>query len=293
MLILVDESIEKRDEFYDSYLPELHNEDVKSENNSKCSKENDCLNCVVQEPVPVVTKHSPSRSDYIQETLRFTPTLNPIREEIGVNFSKSNKPHNGKIQCTIGLEDMIQTPIFKQPHFSHLSTQKDRHSLIKMFREMSFGKDTVGMNNTWQSPKFPNEITKSSRIPCPRSSTKFGAKDKIFREHNDKENVNHKDFPRGHVNDYEKVEIPCNIQNIFKDQIKTIVVKSTQYVVLNVLGRGGSSIVYHVYDFRNKCERAIKKVNLEINHPAMAGYIDEVKLLERLGHCNRVVKLYD
>lgn len=292
MLILVDESVKKCEELYDSYLLEL-NDDMKCENDSNCSKEKDCLNCTVQEPVTVVPKHS--QSDYIQENSRFTPTLNPTRENIGVNFSKSNKPHNGKIQCTIGLEDMMQTPIFKQPHFPDLSTKKNRYSAIKMLREISFRKDTACMNNRWQSPKIPSEMTKLDQIPYLRSSNKFGLKseNKIFNEHSNKENVNHKDYPEENVNDFEKVEVPCTIEKFIKDKVKTIVVKNIEYVVLNMLGRGGSSVVYHVYDFKNKCERAIKKVNLEINHAAVAGYINEVKLLERLEHCDRIIKLYD
>ncbi|XP_060528009.1 dual specificity protein kinase Ttk isoform X2 [Cylas formicarius] len=69
-------------------------------------------------------------------------------------------------------------------------------------------------------------------------------------------------------------------------------VQNIEYFVMNLLGRGASSEVYHCYDPVNEVHVAIKCVLL-LNPDTAAGYINEAKLLESLQNCERIIKMYD
>lgn len=76
------------------------------------------------------------------------------------------------------------------------------------------------------------------------------------------------------------------------DDNKTLTVKGVTYVILKELGQGGSSVVFECYDPATKNTRAIKQVSLESKVSAI-GYINEVKMLERLQNCPNIIKMYD
>ncbi len=70
-------------------------------------------------------------------------------------------------------------------------------------------------------------------------------------------------------------------------------VKDHAYAVLKVIGKGGSSVVYEVYD-QERNLRAIKKVDLSgVNEAEAQGYINEIKLLERLQGHHRIIRMFD
>lgn len=73
---------------------------------------------------------------------------------------------------------------------------------------------------------------------------------------------------------------------------RTLTVKGVTYVVLKELGRGGSSFVYDCYDPATGNARAVKQVSLE-NKISAAGFINEVKMLEKLQNCPNIIKMYD
>ena len=74
---------------------------------------------------------------------------------------------------------------------------------------------------------------------------------------------------------------------------RVIAVKGHTYAVLKVIGKGGSSVVYEVYD-QERNLRAIKQVDLSgVNEAEAQGYINEIKLLERLQGHHRIVTMYD
>lgn len=73
---------------------------------------------------------------------------------------------------------------------------------------------------------------------------------------------------------------------------KKIQVNSVVYTVLNVLGQGGSSEVFHCFDEKNKTHRAIKVVSLQ-NKVSAVGFINEVHMLKTLQKCNRIIKMFD
>ena len=74
---------------------------------------------------------------------------------------------------------------------------------------------------------------------------------------------------------------------------ETLTVCGKVYTLLNVLGRGGSSEVYSTLD--SSCQlRAIKCVNLSgADESTFKSYMNEIKLLKRLQHSDRIIKLFD
>lgn len=76
--------------------------------------------------------------------------------------------------------------------------------------------------------------------------------------------------------------------------LKTITIKGRHYKVLNRLGRGGSAVVYQVFDLERKCTLALKTVDLrKADKAVLHGFRDEIKLLASLRDCKRVVRMYD
>ena len=65
------------------------------------------------------------------------------------------------------------------------------------------------------------------------------------------------------------------------------------YVLLNVIGRGGSSKVYEALGPDMKmC--AVKCVNLDVDDQlTVDSYRSEISLLQRLQHCSQIVRLID
>ena len=65
------------------------------------------------------------------------------------------------------------------------------------------------------------------------------------------------------------------------------------YVLLSVIGRGGSSKVYEAVGPDMKiC--AVKCVNIDAeDEQTIASYRNEISLLQRLQHCSHIVRLID
>ena len=70
-------------------------------------------------------------------------------------------------------------------------------------------------------------------------------------------------------------------------------INDNQYVLLSVIGRGGSSKVYEAVGPDMKiC--AVKCVKLDAEDEQMvASYCNEISLLQRLQHCPHIVRLID
>ena len=76
-------------------------------------------------------------------------------------------------------------------------------------------------------------------------------------------------------------------------QTDMLTVHGKMYTVLKMLGRGGSSKVYDTFD-QSYNLRAVKCVNLDAADEAtIMSYKNEIKLLKRLQHSSKVVKLFD
>lgn len=73
-----------------------------------------------------------------------------------------------------------------------------------------------------------------------------------------------------------------------------ITVNGKTYSMLSLIGRGGSSKVYQVYEVEKKKLLAVKCVSLEnADEYSSTAYKNEINLLEKLQHSDRVIKLYD
>lgn len=75
-------------------------------------------------------------------------------------------------------------------------------------------------------------------------------------------------------------------------QFEKLIVKNVEYLILNKIGKGGSSEVFACFCPENKIDVAIKCVTLE-NPVNATGYINEVKLLQKLQNCDKIIKMYD
>jgi len=70
-------------------------------------------------------------------------------------------------------------------------------------------------------------------------------------------------------------------------------INGKQYVLLSVIGRGGSSKVYEALGPDMKlC--AVKCVNIDAaDKQTVASYRNEISLLQRLQHCSEIVRMFD
>lgn len=88
---------------------------------------------------------------------------------------------------------------------------------------------------------------------------------------------------------------PATTSKIFikneETKFEKVAVRGTTYVILKVLGKGGSSEVYQCFDCVNKTNRAIKCVSL--NSPSCHSFLKEIDCLKRLQRFDRIIKLYD
>ncbi|GFR63015.1 ttk protein kinase [Elysia marginata] len=75
---------------------------------------------------------------------------------------------------------------------------------------------------------------------------------------------------------------------------KTLYVNGLPYTVIRMVGRGGSAKVYQVFDPSANKICALKVVNLSCaNAVVLEGFKNEIALLKKLQHCDRVIKLFD
>jgi len=72
-----------------------------------------------------------------------------------------------------------------------------------------------------------------------------------------------------------------------------LLINGKSYVLLSVIGRGGSSKVYEALGPDMKmC--AVKCVNIDVDdEQTIASYYNEISLLQRLQHCCQIVHLID
>ncbi|XP_030758475.1 dual specificity protein kinase TTK isoform X3 [Sitophilus oryzae] len=84
--------------------------------------------------------------------------------------------------------------------------------------------------------------------------------------------------------------IPAHIYG--NENYNKIIVNNTEYLIMSLLGKGGSSEVYYGFEPCEKLHVAIKVVNLS-NPTTASGYINEVKVLSDLQICDRIIKMHD
>ncbi|CAH1117970.1 unnamed protein product [Phaedon cochleariae] len=96
------------------------------------------------------------------------------------------------------------------------------------------------------------------------------------------------------ISESAKKNIVCSIpKTVPKDEtFNKIVVNNIEYLILSLLGKGGSSEVYQCFCLGKKLLVAIKSVNLQ-DEASAEGYINEVKLLQQLQNCDKIITMYD
>ncbi|CAH1996166.1 unnamed protein product [Acanthoscelides obtectus] len=77
-----------------------------------------------------------------------------------------------------------------------------------------------------------------------------------------------------------------------KETFTQITVNGVPYLILDMLGKGGSSEVFQCFNPKSKSIVAVKSVSLK-NASSAKGYIKEIELLQRLQICDRIIKMYD
>ncbi|XP_067134855.1 dual specificity protein kinase Ttk [Centruroides vittatus] len=139
---------------------------------------------------------------------------------------------------------------------------------------LSYASENKSKNENLSAPKTPLSIQRNDQV-CSNVTVK------------DKNEV--KKDPESYVKMCQMIS-----EQPEKNKFKTLKVNDKSYFKLNLLGKGGSSKVYQVYDFETGKILAIKKVNLAgTDHSIREGFKNEIKLLQQLQGCDRVVKLYD
>ncbi|XP_064458091.1 dual specificity protein kinase Ttk-like [Ornithodoros turicata] len=132
-------------------------------------------------------------------------------------------------------------------------------------------KRSVGQRSTGNSGAATMPDKPPTRIP-PRCSSRRAS-------HPDKE------LPANHLRSEDALES--------HKEDASVRVNGKYYQIFSIIGSGGSSKVYHVFDDK-KHEFAVKFVNLEeANEEVTAMFLNEVTILKQLKHCQRVVRLYD
>lgn len=77
-----------------------------------------------------------------------------------------------------------------------------------------------------------------------------------------------------------------------QEDYNKLTVNNNEYIIMNLLGKGGSSEVFHCFHPEEKVHVAIKVISLT-NSTTADEYINEVKLLETLQKCDRIIKMHD
>eukprot|EP00178_Gracilaria_changii_P007448 TRINITY_DN235_c0_g1_i1.p1 TRINITY_DN235_c0_g1~~TRINITY_DN235_c0_g1_i1.p1 ORF type:complete len:1019 (+),score=141.28 TRINITY_DN235_c0_g1_i1:435-3059(+) len=153
-----------------------------------------------------------------------------------------------------------------------------------------------------------------------RSKTNFGTNDNRPQRRHRIERSLPEDFHRSNSNDanhafrYSHNPVPASsphhhwssthnsprersnrLPAIFSSQAPHFIVNESPYVVLETIGKGGSSVVYKVMD-KNLKMRALKRVKVEHSSSSrmmMESYVNEIALLMKLRGSPNIVQLYD
>lgn len=173
----------------------------------------------------------------------------------------------------------FKTPVFTQDKFKSMKKR-----------------NTLPMNNLIirKSKTCTKQLERLPKIKCSTSSaetlalqTNCTVNRKILAE---KENINKQSWDNKNC----LFSYSENIEKIPKDLFngfQILTVKNVNYIVMRVIGKGGSSRVFDCYDPSIKEYRAIKQVNLDMDQAE--DFINEVKMLQKLQKCDRIITMFD
>ncbi|KAI4461387.1 mixed lineage protein kinase [Holotrichia oblita] len=182
----------------------------------------------------------------------------------------------------------LQFNSFVTPHAQNFRTDF-RGSYTQIPDKSSFriqhGGSTVKNSNTLNAIPYSTSWKKALFFPQSKQITEVIYESLTDIE--DKENIDKQE-------DESLQRVLCSIpvEKPTLDPFEKIVVNNIEYVILEQIGRGGSSVVFHCYNIVEKVERAIKRVNLTGDKACIDGYINEVKMLYKLQKCDRIIRMY-
>ncbi|XP_056635582.1 dual specificity protein kinase Ttk [Diorhabda sublineata] len=225
------------------------------------------------ELLPSVNYHKMEDNTSTQEftSNNVSEKLECINEGVPVAVNKEN-PKQTKNKCLKPKEnDSFDLD------FSALSL----HTPAKQNDFVSFKECTVNkpLFDSFVTPKVKNILPSKLHCSVPRTPVNVNNESVVLQPEKTPNN------PKN---------IVCSIPRSIPDEktFEKLQVNDVQYLILNLLGKGGSSFVYQCFCVEKRLLVAIKCVSLE-NAQSAQGYINEVKLLQRLQHCDRIIKLYD
>ncbi|GJQ71500.1 protein serine threonine kinase [Trypoxylus dichotomus] len=157
------------------------------------------------------------------------------------------------------------------------------------FRIYNGNSSTKKNNTACIIPLLPKQVSKKKALFLSQSKE---TNDIIHENGNSIENKEKVEDSLEEFNSIAKVLCSIPVETSILDPFEKISVNNKEYVILNQIGRGGSSVVFHCYDLIEKCERAIKRVNLTGDKACIEGYINEVKMLNKLQNCDRIIAMY-
>ncbi|KRT80024.1 protein kinase [Oryctes borbonicus] len=188
----------------------------------------------------------------------------------------------------------------KQPNFSNFITPNIQNLNNVNFKgsytqipnrsrlRIQCGNSSIKKQNTvCVMPLLPNQFSKKKTL----FSSQSKEINEVIHDHISIKNKNNID-DNLEKNGLQNVLCSVPLENPILDPFERINVNNKEYVILNQIGRGGSSVVFHCYDIVQKCERAIKRVNLTGDKACIEGYINEVKMLNKLQSCNRIITMH-
>lgn len=195
------------------------------------------------------------------------------------NVAKSTK-ENDSFDLNFSALSLV-TPI-KKSEPMYVTPKIEKTAFVSCAKPVKF---TNFVTPTVEQRK-QNKILYSASKTCPTSITKTPASTL-------KINKIDEDF-KGEVEmtkDYENKMVQTISTSSPVELLDRLVVKNVEYLVLNMLGKGGSSEVFACFCPLDKKHVAVKSVSLQ-NHNS-SGYINEVKLLQKLQTCDKIIKMYD
>ncbi|XP_022916049.2 dual specificity protein kinase TTK [Onthophagus taurus] len=147
----------------------------------------------------------------------------------------------------------------------------------------------LSIKNSLQSEKKFLASLKDEKITknIPDTKPVLKVTSNVVNQNSQRENHQNENSKKENLNKICTVSTNNNLQ-----QFDEIIVNNIKYLVLNELGKGGSSVVYLCYNMDKKVHRAIKKVNLRGDKLCVEGYINEVRMIHKLQNCDRIIKMY-
>lgn len=224
------------------------------------------------------------------------PRKEKQQPEISSNFDfEGLNPYQYAKKYNLSSNELVELSkvyLKQQKNESRLNSSLNSPIRLKQVLNTKFGENSINdsINNS-----LNNSISNSVNNPI-----------KIFND--EKENLIEKEFNSNNANNFKQYkrdplnEIQTNNQLNLPQQhqqqqqqqkSRTLIVNNKQYEKLELLGKGGSSKVFKVKSINNKVY-AIKKIIFdEFDELSITGFKNEINLLNKLRHEERVVKLID